>query len=135
MLFAPRHFFSSLDPRNLIFNPGYDWIKIEIISESGAIDHETTTDDAGDHYSISISGSLPKERPEVSNILKKYKGLPCIISLQDQNGYNRLTGHTPGEMFISYNSTSGDKAASENGYKISFKGKQLEEALFLSQNL
>lgn len=129
--FAPRHYFISTDPKALQFKTGLDWIQIEVIPETARIDHETATDDAGDHYNITVSASLPKERPEIDAELEKHLGLPCLIKLKDQNGYERLTGHTLGDLFLSHSSTSGEQASDANGYKINFRGKQLKKALFL----
>lgn len=129
--FAPKHFFSSLDPAALVFKPGQDWIQIEIIPESGAIEHENVADDAGDHYNITASARLPKERAVIDKQLNKHKGLPCLVWLLDQNGYERLTGHELGELLLFHSSSSGAAAADPNGYTITFKGKQLNKAIFL----
>ena len=129
--FAPRHFFASTNFKALVFKDGFSWINVEIIPESGRIDHETVTDDAGDHYNVTVSATLPKERPEIDQTLDDHLGLPCLIMLKDQNGFSRLTGHALGDLFISHSSTTGEQASDANGYKLSFKGKQLSKAIFI----
>jgi len=129
--FAPRYYFQSVSPGAIVFKDGRDWINIEIISQTGTIDHESVTDDGGDYYNVSASAALPKERPDIDSVLDQHKGLPCLVKMKDQNGYTRITGCFLGELLISHTSTSGTKAEDENGYRISFKGKQTLKAQFL----
>ena len=130
--FAPRFFFSSVNPLNLIFKQGFDWIEIKLTSESGQVDHESALDNGDPYYNISVTASLPKERPEIDTILDKYAGLPCVVNVHDQNGRERLAGHHAGELVLMHSSTSGKVTADENGYQISFKGKQEFKADFIT---
>ncbi|MGN8055659.1 hypothetical protein ACTJKN_05250 [Pedobacter sp. 22163] len=130
--FAPRFFFSSLNPLDLLFKEGFEWITIRLTSESGQVDHESALDNGDPFYNVSITASLPKERPEIDTVLDKYTGLPCVVNLHDQNSRERLAGHHAGELVLMHSSTSGKVTADENGYQISFKGKQQYKADFIT---
>lgn len=127
--FAPHFFFSSFSP--LVFNAGYSWIKIECIPETSRMVEETVNSDQGSYQNIVISGSLPKIRPGVDAILKKYRTLNCVVKVPDQNGNLRLAGTSAGELPLLDTSSTGEKAGDENGYVISFKGRQQEKALYI----
>lgn len=129
--FAPRYYFSSLDPKALVFKPGYDWIQIEVIPETSGISHDTAVDGTDDYYNQTITASLPKERPDIDIELAKHLGVACLVRVHDQNGYERIAGYAAGELFISHSSSTGEKTIDENGYKINFKGKQLLKAAFI----
>lgn len=130
--FAPRYFFSSLIPTALAFKPGMDWIMIEITSETAFVDQETSEDDAGDLVTVNISAPLPKQRPDIDLILKRYRNLACIVWFRDQNGYEQVTGMYPGDLKLQETSNSGTLVTDLNGYKISFKGTQTDKAYFLN---
>lgn len=130
--FAPRYFFSSLVPTAFTFKPGLDWIRIEITSETASVDQETSEDEAGDLVTVNISAPLPKQRPEVDLLLKRYRSLPCVVWFRDQNGFEMVTGMYPGELILQETSNTGVLASDLNGYKISFKGTQTDKAYFLN---
>ena len=130
--FAPRHYFSNLNPTNLTFKQGFDWINIKLTSETGQIEHEGALDNGDPYYNVSLEIQLPKERSEIDTHLNRHIGLPCVVMITDNNRNTRLTGHHPGEFVLLHTSTSGQKVADENGYTISFKGKQQYKADFIT---
>jgi hypothetical protein len=132
LMFAPRFFFNDYTSANKTFKEGYDWIKIKLTSQTGQIEQESGQDNGDNYYNVTVTAALAQERSTIDVILNKYSGLPCVVKCTDQNGYLRMTGHFPGELVLQHSSTSGEKAADENGYQISFKGKQQFKAEFLT---
>ncbi|QTE38511.1 hypothetical protein J3L18_05385 [Mucilaginibacter gossypii] len=126
--FAPGYFFSSLNP--LTFNTGYDWITVEVTTESVSFTEKASDSVNLTYQDTQISYTLPKIRPEVHTILNKYRGQRCIVECEDNNGYLRRAGIT-GLLTLLDQSASGQQAADVNGYGITFAGQQLQPAIFI----
>jgi len=126
--FAPGYFFSSLNP--LTFNTGYDWISIEVASETVSFTEKASDSVNLTYQDTQISHSLPKIRPEVHAILNKYRGQRCVVECEDNNGYLRRAGVSGLLTLLDQNAT-GQQVSDTNGYGLTFAGQSLLPAEFI----
>jgi hypothetical protein len=126
--FAPDYFFSSFNP--ISFYAGFDWISVQCTSETMVFTEKTVDDDNNGFQDTLISGTIPMIRPDVHDILNKYRRQRCIIECEDQNGLQRRAGLT-GRLILMDSNNSGTAVADLNSYTIQFTGQQLQPAQFI----
>jgi len=126
--FAPIEFFATAAAGT--FKPGFDWIKVECTKETMQFNERTGDDVNGGYVDITISGSIPKMRPEISAILAKYNRRPVIVETQDNNGFDRRSGLS-GRVILLDQASTGSDVSDLNNYQLQFTGRQLKPSLFI----
>jgi hypothetical protein len=126
--FAPIEFFSVLSTAT--FLAGYDWINLYCTSESVLFNEKKAVDAGGKTTDLTITGSIPKIRPDISAKIDKYCNRPLIVECQDNNGNLRRSG-VSGRVIMLDQASTGTDVSDTNGYQVQFAGKQLKPSLFI----
>lgn len=79
-----------------------------------------------------LTGFVPKDTPDIGNLLEEMERCRFIVVYNDNNGYKKLLGTLNSPMRFVYELDTTDKFSGRNGHQLTFYRQSSDKAPFLA---
>lgn len=107
-------------------------IKLYCSPDSISFTEKESQEKYGVVYKTEINGFIPKDSPEIVEIINAMCRRKWVVILLDQNEQFKVSGTPENPLRVSFDLDTGSETAERNGHTVSFYGIQTSKAKFIT---
>ncbi|MFC6999576.1 hypothetical protein [Rufibacter roseus] len=119
---------------DILLKPGTTWGMVTFTRDTPGFNMVPKRDRRGIIYTHDLKGSIPKDTPDLAELLYELQRGRYVVLHRDSNGYLKFSGSRDFTFRFEYKHDSGENPTSRNSYTAGFKSESLHPPFFYSGN-